>query len=106
MSLDMPQVEGLMPRRTWQAIPRFATIVACAVPSLFCLGSITTLAADVAVNNRLSACITVEQKGVTTEDNLLVLSAQIASKKLTSECGCFSASVTYTSYIKRGRVKD
>lgn len=63
-------------------------------------------ATEISLNNRLSSCIVVEQKGITTQKNLVILNTQIFLKKPISECGCFSAAGRYTSYLKQGSEKD
>ena len=68
--------------------------------------AISIHAEELAVNNKLAACVALEQKRTMALDNLIVLDVQLAVKKPVSECGCFSASVTYRSYVKRGGVND
>ena len=61
---------------------------------------------DVAVDNHLSACVALEQKGISTLDNLVVLDFRLVVNHPIGECGCFSASMTYTSFFTQGRAKE
>jgi len=61
---------------------------------------------DVAVANHLSACVALEQKRISTLDNLVVLDVRLVVKRPIGECGCFSASMTYTSFFTQGRAKE
>jgi len=61
---------------------------------------------DVAVNNHLSACVALEPNAISTLNNLVVLDARLVVKRPIGECGCFSASMTYTSFLTRGRAKE
>jgi hypothetical protein len=61
---------------------------------------------DVTVANRLSACVALEQKGISILDNLVVLDVRLVVKRPIGECGCFSASLTYTSFFTQGRAKE
>ena len=74
--------------------------------SLILLQTANARPEEVIVHNRLSACTALEQMGTSTESNLLIVDANLLVKKPTSECGCFSASVTYTSYLTQRGSKD
>jgi hypothetical protein len=61
---------------------------------------------DVVIKNRIDGCVTIERKKTTTLANLVVMDIAVTVKKSSGECGCMSASATYTSYLVRGRTKE
>jgi hypothetical protein len=83
----------------------FALTSGAAVVVLF-ISTGGAAADDIAVDNHLSACIALAQKGISTLDNLVVLDARLVIKRPIGECGCFSASMTYTSFLNQGRAKE
>lgn len=63
-------------------------------------------AENIKLNNNLSACLAVDPLGTDAVDNLVILNTQVTVNKSTADCGCFSASAKYVSYLKHNRAKD
>lgn len=63
-------------------------------------------AGSVKLNNNLRACLTVDQLGMDTVDNVVLLNTQLRVNKSIADCGCFSASAKYVSYLMHNRVRD
>jgi hypothetical protein len=80
--------------------------VLCVAVMILGSGAFPVHAAPYAIENDLSACVSIEPDGTRTDRNLFLAKTMIRLHKPIGECGCFSALASYAASVERGGVRQ